>query len=264
MRFIHAFFSPLRDPFYRDWLFYVFALFEFALITNVIETESDFASGVIRLIAGTLMYWAIFIYGGAKLRRPGLPVSMGMERARPRSTKAVVDAHDDKVDLTDIRGNLEKYSEKNKEYLLAAFQSGSRGLDAYIESTIVLTALEMQNGKNLNARLFGPIWFQYSELKREQAASFCLTDDGLFIVSWRKRPNALLDYWFTHLSEIKNVEIAGNSEATLRTGVSQRVNGNTSGRLMGETISISPRIERDLEINEIALIGFYSLLSEIL
>lgn len=263
MRFIHAFFSPLRDPFYRDWLFYVFALFEFALITNVIETESDFASGVIRLIAGTLMYWAIFIYGGAKLRRPGLPVSMGMERARRRSTKAVMDAHD-KVDLTDIQGNLKKYSEKSKDYLLAAFQSGSRRLDVYIESTIVLAALETQGGKNLNARLFGPVWFQYSELRREQAASFCLTDDGWLIVSWRKRPNALLDYWFTHLSEIKGVEIAGNSEAVLRTGVSQRTKGNTSGRLMGETISISPRIDKDLEINEIALIGFYSLLSEVL
>ena len=39
MRFVHAFFSPLRDPFYKDWLFYVFALFELALIANVIGTE---------------------------------------------------------------------------------------------------------------------------------------------------------------------------------------------------------------------------------
>ena len=93
-------------------------------------------------------------------------------------------------------------------------------MEAYINATIVLSALKPNGGENLHARLFGPVWFQYSELKREQAGSFCLTDDGLFIVSWRKRPNALLDYWFTHLSEIKNVEIAGNSEATLRTGVS--------------------------------------------
>ena len=264
MRFVHAFFSPLRDPFYKDWLFYVFALFELALIANVIETESDFVSGIFSLIIGTLLYWAIFVFGGAKLRNPGLPLFMGVERVKKGSLQNLKSHQHEEVDLTDIQGNLKKYSEKSKDYLLDAFQTGSGKLEAYINATIVLSALKPNGGENLHARLFGPVWFQYSELKREQAASFCLTDDGLFIVSWRKRPNALLDFWFTHLSEIKNVEIAGNSEATLRTGVSQRVNGNTSGRLMGETISISPRIERDLEINEIALIGFYSLLSEIL
>lgn len=264
MKYLYAFFSPLRDPFYRDWLFYIFLFFELSLIGSSIEAGGE--EGVLTFVTGTIAYWAIFIVGGSKLRSPGMPLFFGIDKGK-KVGRSISRAHSSKqdlqIDLEDFRGNIVKYGSQKNDYLMRAFQDGKKSLDAYIDATIILAAFEGFGPSSMNARLFGPIWFYCSELKKEYPASFCLTDKGMLIFSWRKRPNALLDYWATTTQDIQSLELKKGGGIELFVSTASRTIGNTKGMIYSETISLSPRLTGDISINEIALIGFYSLVEHI-
>lgn len=264
MKYLYAFFSPLRDPFYRDWLFYVFLLFELPLIGSSIESGGE--EGVFVFVSGTIVYWALFIVGGAKLRSPGIPLFFGVDKGKKvgnSTSKIYASKQESHVDLEDFSGNITKYGSQKNDYLMSAFQSGKRNLDAYVDATLILAAFEGFGPTTMNAKLFGPIWFHCSELKKKYPASFCLTDNGMLIFSWRKRPNALLDYWATTTQEIQSLKLEEQGGIQMFISTANRTIGNTRGMIYSETVSISPRLTKDVGVNEIALIGFYSLVEEI-
>jgi hypothetical protein len=263
MRLLYGFFGPLRDPFYKDWLFYIFLFFELSLIGNSIGTGG--IEGAYQFTVGTILYWFIFIIGGVKLRNPGLPLIFGFESHKPPKNLNLCtysSEQETKVDLSDFEGNIVKYVGKRKEYLLGSFQSSGKKLESYIDATIALSVFEGGN-RSLNAILFGPVWFKSSDLKREYQGSFCLTEEGLLVFSWRKRPNSLLDYWATMLPEIKEIHLVDGYKIALLVSTANRTIGRVNGRVMGEIITFSPRLADDASINEIALIGFYSLVQDI-
>ena len=264
MKYLYAIFSPLRDPFYRDWLFYVFLFFELQLMGSSIEAGGE--EGLLTFVTGTIVYWALFIVGGSKLRSPGIPLFFGMDKGK-KVGKSINRAYSSKqeshVDLGDFVGNIAKYGSQKNDYLMKAFQDSKKSLEAYVDATIILAAFEGFGPKSMNAELFGPIWFYCSEVKKEYPASFCLTDNGMLFFSWRKRPNALLDYWATTTEEIKSVGLKEEGGIQLFVSTANRTIGKTKGLIYSETVSLSPRLTGDLAINEIALIGFYSLVEHI-
>jgi hypothetical protein len=264
MRYIFAFFSPLRDPFWRDWLFYVFLFFEIPLFVSSIQTGGTEAIWI--FFAGTIVYWFIFIVGGAKLRTPGLPLIFGISKKhveKSSNSSAVASEQELAVNLNDFEHNLKRYASKRSDYLLKSFSSGGKLLETYVDATVVLAAFEGMGTNPMNASLFGPIWFRSIETKRFLPASFCLTDNGFLIFSWRKRPNALLDYFATTISEIRAISILEESKVNLEISQGSRTIGRTRGIVMGEKVDFYPRLAQDASLNEVALIGFYSLVQEI-
>jgi len=257
MKYLYAFFSPLRDPFYKDWLFYLFLFFEIPQTIRSIEVGGG--EGLFSFVAGTVINWALFVVGGAKLRAPGLPLIFGIASSKKTSAsknRNFASEQENSVEIRDLAKNRAKYGAKGEEYLLKSFQGGSKRLETYVDATIILAAFKGDGLPTLNAKLFGPVWFKCPDLRREYPASFCLTENNLLFFSWRKRPNALLDFWVTPVQEIKRLNIGGTR---MSVSTARRTIGSVSGIVQSEDVQFSPRLESDRSVNEIALIGYFAL-----
>ena len=116
-RLIGAYFSPLRDPYYKDWIFYVFLFFTIPGI--LINSELGLTSIIASIPIALGVNWFIFIFGLSWIRSFGLnKYTIGIS---PRYKSAsslnfpILDQFNKKVHYKDMQELITKFGLKPGE-----------------------------------------------------------------------------------------------------------------------------------------------------
>jgi hypothetical protein len=268
-RLIGAYFSPLRDPFHKDWIFYVFL---FLTIPSVLGSLVGGLGEAIISIPLTLgINWCIFIFGLSWIRSFGMSkYTIGIS---PKFKSAdsldfpVTDVSDTKIEYKDIQDLVKKFTLKSGEKMEMFQSNNNRSLTDHpdfknwIESTF-LWDMMFKPGE-VTPMIFGPIWFSCSEVKQKVPANLCLMTTGEIGITWRKNTNSLLDYWLTHTSEISGFRLIDKFTLELEIRTVNRVIGKTSGLRKAEVGTLELRVGKDGHANRRALTTFYSFIANL-
>jgi hypothetical protein len=268
-RLIGAYFSPLRDPFHKDWIFYVFLFFT---IPGILSNLAGGLSAVIFSIPVTLVVnWCIFIYGLSWIRSFGTNRnSIGIS---PRYKSAddlnfpVLDQNSRRVDYKDIQDLITKFSLKSGEKmeLFSSLEKKSitdhPDFENWIESSFLWDMLFKPG--TLTPMIFGPIWFSSSEVKKRVPANLCLMTTGEIGITWRKNTNSLLDYWLTHVSEISGFRLIDKFSLQLELRTVNRTIGQNSGLRKAEVGTLELRVGNDGHANRRSITTFYSFIGNL-
>lgn len=262
-RLLGAYFSPLRDPFQKDWLFYVFLFFTLPQIIGYLSTG---VVGFIVLSIGTLFFnWLIIIFGFSWVRSFGtnkysIGISPGYKSAESGNFP-VVSSLGVRVEKDNLQGLLKEFSIPAGKSMNGNFDTQSPDWEARIKTDFLWLALDIDS--TLHSMIFGPIWFSSSEVKDRVPADLSLTQTGEIGISWRKHKNSLLDYWITHVSEIKSHQLIGLNILKIEVGTVNRCIGNVSGLRRSEVATIEIRVNRDGHANRRALTVFGSFIENL-
>lgn len=268
-RIVGAYFSPLRDPYYKDWIFYIFLVFTIPNIVNSFSVGLDYA---LLFTALTLVVnWCIFIFGFSWIRSFGMnKYSIGIA-PRYRSAESlnfsVIDERGTKITYSNIQELINRFAlkkgEQMKIFQLAQSKSVSDSPDFknWIESTFLWDML-FKPGE-FQPMIFGPVWFSCSEVTRKVPANLCLMTTGEIGITWRKTTNSLLDYWLTHTSEISNFRLIDKHTLEIQFRTVNRVIGKSSGLRKSDIGVIELRISGDGHANRRSIAVFYSFLGNL-
>jgi hypothetical protein len=269
-RLIGAFFSPLRDPFYKDWIFYVFIFFTITSISsNPDGSLSDYIL-LVTLIVG--INWFIFIFGLSWIRSFGLnKYTIGIA---PRFKSAsslnfpILDQNNVKVEYSDIQELIKIFGLKpgeKMEYLSSRNNNKSLvdnpDFKNWTESVFIWDMI-FKPGE-LTPMIYGPIWFSCSEVKQKVPANLCLMTTGEIGITWRKHTNSLLDYWLTHISEISGFRLIDKFTLQLEVRTVNRVVGQVSGLRKAEIGTLELRVGNDGHANRRSVTAFYSFIANL-
>lgn len=262
-RLLGAYFSPLRDPYQKDWLFYVFLFFTLPAIVGHLSAG---VFGFIVLSLGTLLInWLIIVFGISWVRSFGtnkfsIGISPGYKSA-VSGNFPVLQSSGVKVGKKDLPGLLEEFKLPAGKSMYTTFDTNSPDFKALIETDFLWVALDMNS--TLHSMIFGPIWFRSSEVKGRVPANLSLTHSGEIGISWRKHKNSMLDYWITHISEIKSYQLTDMGLLTVEVGTANRCIGNVSGLRKSEVATIEIRVSKDGHANRRALTVFGSFIENL-
>jgi hypothetical protein len=258
-----AYFSPLRDPYHKDWLFYVFLVFT---VPQIISHLSMGITGFIVLTLSTLLInWIVIIFGFSWFRSFGtnkhsIGISPGYKSAESGNFP-VLQSSGVKVEKMDLKGLLNEFRLPAGESMSTKFDHSNLEFNAIIEADFIWMALEMNS--TLSSMIYGPIWFSSSEIKGRVPANLSLTRTGEIAISWRKHKNSLLDYWITHINEINSYRLSGDNILVIQVGNVNRCIGNVSGIRKSETGIIEIRVGSDGHANRRALTVFGSFIENL-
>jgi hypothetical protein len=209
-RLIGAFFSPLRDPFYKDWIFYVFIFFTITSISSNPDGSLSDSIFLVPLIVG--INWFIFIFGLSWIRSFGLnKYTIGITPKYKSASSLnfpILDQFNKKVTYKDIQQLITKFGLKPGERMdMFSSDTTKSSFDHpdfknWLESTYIWDMMFKPGA--LTPMLFGPVWFSCTEVKQKVPANLCLMTTGEIAITWRKRTNSPLDYWLTNINEIDN------------------------------------------------------------
>ena len=262
-RLLGAYFSPLRDPYQKDWLFYVFLFFT---VPQIIGHLSSGVVGFILLSLSTLLLnWLIIVFGFSWVRSFGtnkysIGISPGYKSAESGNFP-VLQSSGAKVGKKDLQSLLKDFKLPAGKSMNTNFDTNSPDFKALIETDFIWVALDMNS--TLYSMIFGPIWFSSSEVKARVPANLSLTQTGEIGISWRKHKNSNLDFWITHINEIKSYQLVDVSVLKIEVETVNRCIGNVSGLRKSEVATIEIRVSRDAHANRRALTVFGSLLENL-
>jgi hypothetical protein len=262
-RFLGAYFSPLRDPYQKDWLFYVFLFFTVPQIIG--HFSAGFLGFIVLSLSTLLINWIIFVYGISWIRSFGTnKYSIGIS-PRYKSAKSgnfpVVHSSGLKTEKKDLQVLLKEFQLPAGQSMNTNFDLNSPDFNALIEADFLWVVLDMNS--TLNSMIYGPIWFSSSEVKNKVPANLSLTQTGEIGISWRKHKNSMLDYWITHISEIKKFQLTEMNVLRLEVGAVNRCIGSVSGLRKSEIATIEIRVNRDGHSNRRALTVFSSFIENL-
>lgn len=268
-RLVGAYFSPLRDPYFKDWIFYVFLFFT---IPSILSNAELGWAWVLTSIPLTLaVNWCIFIFGFSWIRSFGLnkfAIGISPKYRNPNSLNfPVLDERGLKVSYSKFQELINRFALKKGEQMKMFQSEGSKStLDSpdfknWIESTFLWDML-FKPGE-FQPMIFGPVWFSCSEVKRKVSANLCLMTTGEIGITWRKNTNSLLDYWLTHISEISNFRLINEYTLEIEFRTVNRVIGKASGLRKSEIGVIELRISSDGHANRRSIAAFYSFLGNL-
>jgi hypothetical protein len=262
-RLLGAYFSPLRDPFHKDWLFYVFLFFTLPQIISHLST--GVTSFIVLSISTLLLNWLIIVFGFSWVRSFGTnKYSIGISpgyRSAESGNFPVLQSSGAKVDKKDLQGLLKDFRLQSGKSMNTSFDTNSPDFKALIEADFRWMALDMNS--TLQSMIFGPIWFSSSEVKARVPANLSVTQTGEIGISWRKHKNSNLDFWITHVSEISSYQLLGASALKIEVETVNRCIGNVSGLRKSEVATIEIRVSRDGHANRIALTVFGSFIENL-
>lgn len=262
-RFLGAFFSPLRDPYQKDWLFYVFLFFTLPQIISHLST--GIVSFIVLSLSTLLINWLIIILGISWIRSFGtnkysIGISPGYKSAGSENFP-VLHSSGIKVSKKNLQGLLKEFTLPAGKSMSSKFDNDSVDFKAIIEADFIWVALDMNS--TLRSMIYGPIWFSTSEVKGRVPANLSLTQTGEIGISWRKHKNSMLDYWITHVSEIKSYQLLDIGLLTMEIGTVNRCIGNVSGLRKSEVATIEIRVNKDGHANRRALTVFGSFIENL-
>jgi hypothetical protein len=262
-RLLGAYFSPLRDPYQKDWLFYVFLFFTIPQIISHLST--GVASFIVLSLSTLFINWLIIIFGISWIRSFGtnkysIGISPGYKSAESGNFP-VVRSSGEKLHKQDLQDLLNEFKLSAGNSMDKNFGTQSPDWSAHIEADFIWVALDMHS--TLSSMIYGPIWFSCSEVKGKVPANLSLTHTGEIGISWRKHKNSLLDYWITHISEIKSYQLIAINVLKIEFGTVNRCIGNVSGLRRSEVATIEIRVSRDGQANRRALTVFGSFIENL-
>jgi hypothetical protein len=265
-RLIGAYFSPLRDPYYKDWIFYVFLLFTIPSILS--NAELGWASVLTSIPLTLAINWCIFIFGFSWIRSFGLSkYTIGISPKYKSASSLnfpILDQSNKKVTYKDLQELITKFGLKPGERMemFSSDNTESRfdhpDFKNWLESTYIWDM--MFKPGTLTPMLFGPVWFSCAEVKQKVPANLCLMTTGEIAITWRKRTNSLLDYWLTNINEIRSFTLIDEFTLGLEVRMVNRVIGQTSGIRKSEVGRIELRIGNDGHANRRSITTFYSFI----
>jgi hypothetical protein len=262
-RLLGAYFSPLRDPYKKDWLFYVFLFFTLPQIISHFST--GFVSFIALSLSTLIINWLMIIFGVSWIRSFGTnKYSIGISpgyRSAESGNFPVLQPSGVKVGKKDLQGLLKEFKLPAGKSMSTKFDNDSVDFKAIIEADFIWSALDMNS--TLRSMIYGPIWFSSSEVKGRVPANLSLTQTGEIGISWRKHKNSMLDYWITHVSEIKSYQLIGVNFLSMEVGTVNRCIGNVSGLRKSEVATIEIRVNKDGHANRRALTVFGSFIENI-
>jgi len=268
-RIIGAYFSPLRDPFYKDWVFYVFLFFTIPGILS--NSEQGISAIVVSIPIALGVNWCVIIFGISWIRSFGLnKYSIGIS-PRFKSAKTlnfpVLDQSGKKISYKTIQELINTFGLKpNVKMDVFANKNGLSSTDHpdfanWIESCFIWDM--MFKPGTLVPMLFGPVWFSCAEVKQKVPANLCLMTTGEISITWRKRTNSPLDYWLTDMSEISGFRLVDEFTLGLEVRTVNRVIGKISGIRKSEVGRIELRIGNDGHANRRSVTAFYSFIDNL-
>ena len=262
-RLLGAYFSPLRDPYQKDWLFYVFLFFTLPQIISHLST--GVASFIILSLSTLLINWLIIILGISWMRSFGtnkysIGISPGYKSAESGNFP-VLNSSGTKVSKKDLQGLLKEFTLPAGKSMSSKFDNDSVDFKAIVEADFIWVALDMNS--TLRSMIYGPVWFSSSEVKGRVPANLSLAQTGEIGISWRKHKNSMLDYWITHVSEIKSYQLLDVGLLRMEVGTVNRCIGNVSGLRKSEVATIEIRVNKDGHANRRALTVFGSFIENL-
>lgn len=269
-RLIGAYFSPLRDPYYKDWIFYVFLFFTIPSILS--NAELGWAWVLTSIPLALAVNWCIFIFGISWIRSFGLSkYTIGISPKYKSASSLnfpILDQSNKKVTYKNIQELITKFGLKPGEGM-EMFSQGSTesridhpDFKNWVESTYIWDMMFKPGA--LTPMLFGPVWFSCTEVKQKVPANLCLMTTGEIAITWRKRTNSLLDYWLTNVNEISNCTLIDQFTLGLEVGTVNRVIGKISGIRKSEVGRIELRIGNDGHANRRSITAFFSFIENLL
>ena len=269
-RIIGAYFSPLRDPYYKDWVFYVFLFFTIPGILS--NSELGLTSIIASIPIALGVNWFIFIFGLSWIRSFGLnKYTIGISPKYKSASSLnfpILDQFNKKVNYKDMQELITKFSLKPGERM-DMFSSGITGSELdhpdfknWVESTFIWDMMFKPGA--LTPMLFGPVWFSCAEVKQKVPANLCLMTTGEIAITWRKRTNSNLDYWLTNINEISNFTLVDEFSMSLEVRTVNRVIGKISGIRKSEVGRIELRIGNDGHANRRSITAFFSFIDHLL
>lgn len=269
-RIIGAYFSPLRDPYYKDWVFYVFLFFTIPGILS--NSELGLTSIIASIPIALGVNWFIFIFGLSWIRSFGLnKYTIGISPKYKSASSLnfpILDQFNKKVHYKDMQELITKFSLKPGERM-DMFSSGITGSELdhpdfknWVESTFIWDMMFKPGA--LTPMLFGPVWFSCAEVKQKVPANLCLMTTGEIAITWRKRTNSNLDYWLTNINEISNFTLVDEFSMSLEVRTVNRVIGKISGIRKSEVGRIELRIGNDGHANRRSITAFFSFIDHLL
>ena len=269
-RIIGAYFSPLRDPYYKDWVFYVFLFFTIPGILS--NSELGLTSIIASIPIALGVNWFIFIFGLSWIRSFGLnKYTIGISPKYKSASSLnfpILDQSNKKVTYKDMQELITKFSLKPGERM-DMFSSGITGSELdhpdfknWVESTFIWDMM-FKTGA-LTPMVFGPVWFSCAEVKQKVPANLCLMTTGEIAITWRKRTNSNLDYWLTNINEISNFTLVDEFSMSLEVRTVNRVIGKISGIRKSEVGRIELRIGNDGHANRRSITAFFSFIDHLL
>ena len=269
-RIIGAYFSPLRDPYYKDWVFYVFLFFTIPGILSNSELGLTSIIASIPIALGVNLF--IFIFGLSWIRSFGLnKYTIGISPKYKSASSLnfpILDQFNKKVNYKDMQELITKFSLKPGERM-DMFSSGITGSELdhpdfknWVESTFIWDMMFKPGA--LTPMLFGPVWFSCAEVKQKVPANLCLMTTGEIAITWRKRTNSNLDYWLTNINEISNFTLVDEFSMSLEVRTVNRVIGKISGIRKSEVGRIELRIGNDGHANRRSITAFFSFIDHLL
>jgi hypothetical protein len=268
-RLIGAYFSPLRDPFHKDWIFYVFLFFTIPSVLGSLVGGLGEAIISIPLTLG--INWCIFIFGLSWIRSFGLSkYTIGISPKYKSASSLnfpILDQFNKKVAYKDIQELITKFGLKPDERM-DMFSSGIAksitdhpDFENWIESSFLWDMLFKPG--TLTPMIFGPVWFSSSEVKKKVPANLCLMTTGEIGITWRKNTNSLLDYWLTHVSEISGFTLIDEFSLQLEVRTVNRTIGRNSGLRKAEVGTLELRVGNDGHANRRSITTFYSFIGNL-
>lgn len=269
-RIIGAYFSPLRDPYYKDWVFYVFLFFTIPGILS--NSELGLTSIIASIPIALGVNWFIFIFGLSWIRSFGLnKYTIGISPKYKSASSLnfpILDQFNKKVNYKDMQELITKFGLKPGERM-DMFSSGITGSELdhpdfknWVESTFIWDMMFKPGA--LTPMLFGPVWFSCAEVKQKVPANLCLMTTGEIAITWRKRTNSNLDYWLTNINEISNFTLIDEFSMRLEVRTVNRVIGKISGIRKSEVGRIELRIGNDGHANRRSITAFFSFIDNLL
>ena len=259
-RYLAAYFSPLRDPYLKDWLFYVYLFFTVPSVFGAVASSAG-VQAFFPIAITLVINWIIFVYGASWVRSFGTSkYQVGVtEKYRPAKVAnfTVLDPSGKKIKVDSIQ-RVGSELALNPSESMNLYDTASPDFKASLEANFLWTILEINS--SLTSRFYGPIWFQSSELKAPVPALLTVTYSGEIGISWRKHKNSLLDYSISHVSEVVSYSLISDSRLTIQLGTVNRCIGQISGLRNSENYIIELRLGRDGHVNRRSLTAFYSLL----
>jgi hypothetical protein len=262
-RLLGAYFSPLRDPYQKDWLFYVFLFFTLPQIIGHLSTG---VVGFIALSLSTLLInWLIIVFGFSWVRSFGTnKFSIGMSpgyKSAQSGNFPVLYSSGMKVGKKDLQSLLNEFKLPAGQSMNKSFDINSPDFKAFIEADFIWVILD--ENSRLNSMIYGPIWFSSSEVKGRVPANLSLTQTGEIGISWRKHKNSNLDFLITHISEVKSYQLVDVGVLKIEVETVNRCIGNVSGLRKSEVATIEIRVSRDGHANRRALTVFGSFIENL-
>lgn len=259
-RYLAAYFSPLRDPYIKDWLFYVYLVFTVPAIFQAIASNVGIES-IFPIVVTLIVNWIVFIFGAAWIRSFGTnKYSIGItEKYRPviGTDFLILDQNGKKMKIDSFKQVGESFALQPSESM-SLYDTHSPDFKSSLEANFLWTILDINS--SLTSRFYGPIWFQTSELSAPVPALLSVTYSGEIGISWRKHKNSLLDYSISHLSEVVSYSLISESRLIIQLGTVNRCIGKISGLRNSENYIIELRLGRDGHVNRRSVTAFYSLL----